>query len=198
MTTSANDNSEQIAYWNEQAGPTWVDAQERMDAMLAPLTEVALTAANVQPGERVIDVGCGCGDTSLQMAQAGASVWGIDISAPMLARARERASADLAGELRFSEADAASANLTPDHHLVFSRFGVMFFSDPVGAFANLRSGLNGTGRLSFICWQKPRDNPWMSTAGAAIQHHLPEPDTPPTRARPAPLRLPTATTCTTS
>ena len=86
-----SDNAEQIEYWNGKAGETWVRAQDRMDAMLAELSAIAIERANAQRGERVIDVGCGCGATTLALAERGASVWGIDISAPMLERAKQRA-----------------------------------------------------------------------------------------------------------
>jgi len=167
-----SDNNAQIEYWNGSAGDTWQQSQAQLDAMLAGLSDIAVSAANVSQGERVIDVGCGCGDTTLALAQRGASVWGIDISQPMLALARERAVGS--ENIEFSEADAAAQSFTPDHDLVFSRFGVMFFADPTAAFANLRTALNIGGRLTFICWQSPRDNPWVSVGGRAIQPLLPE------------------------
>ena len=84
-------NEEQIKYWNGSAGATWTESQARMDRMLQPLTEVAIRAASARGADRVIDIGCGCGDTSIQLADRAAHVHGIDISEPMLARARERA-----------------------------------------------------------------------------------------------------------
>ena len=167
-----SDNQAQIDYWNGQAGATWVRAQQRLDAMLGDLTNVAIAKANPKPGERAIDVGCGCGATAEALAQAGASVWGIDISGPMLAHAKERLAA--MENVAFAQTDAATQKLTPDHELIFSRFGVMFFADPVGAFTNLRTGLTADGRLVFMCWQAPRDNPWVSVGGRAIQPFLPE------------------------
>jgi SAM-dependent methyltransferase len=174
------DNSEQIEYWNGKAGDTWTRGQERLDAMLTELSALAIQRADPQPGERVIDVGCGCGATSIAIAEAGASVWGIDISEPMLARAKERA-AEL-DNVAFAKTDATTQILTPDHQLIFSRFGVMFFADPVAAFANLRSGLTEDGRLVFVCWQAPRANPWVSIAGRVIQPFLAEGDAPDPRA----------------
>ena len=85
------DNSEQIKYWNGQAGDTWTRGQERLDRMLQPLSDIAVSAAAAKAHDRVIDVGCGCGATSLALAATGAQVWCVEISAPMLARARERA-----------------------------------------------------------------------------------------------------------
>ena len=180
-------NQEQIDYWNGKAGNTWVDAQERMDKMLAPLTSPLLEQAKVKPGERVIDIGCGCGDTSLQLAAKGAQVLGLDISEVMLARARDRAQLTEQANIEFIVGDAAVKPLAADHDLIFSRFGVMFFSDPTAAFTNLHKGLKPEGRLCFLCWQPPRDNPWMSTAGAVINRFLPEPAEKPDPRAPGPF-----------
>lgn len=165
-------NEEQKEFWNGPAGDVWVEAQEIMDRMLSPLSDAALSAAAPLSGERVIDIGCGCGATTLAIAESGASVWGVDISAPMLARARAR-TAEL-DNVTFSVNDASTADYNAEHHLIFSRFGVMFFDDPKAAFSNLRSALVGGGRLAFVCWQSPEKNPFMSVAGRAAQPFLPE------------------------
>jgi len=185
----SSSNAEQIEYWNTKAGPTWVESQARVDRMLAPLTAILLDRASAREGERVLDVGCGCGDTSLQLAQTGAAVWGIDISGPMLARAEERAKEVGRGNVSFSQTDASTQSLTPDHDLILSRFGVMFFADPTAAFRNLHSGLAPDGRLCFLCWQPPRENPWMAITGAALQPLLPPPETPPDPRAPGPFAL---------
>lgn len=180
-------NQEQIDYWNGNAGATWVSSQESMDTMLAPLTAPLIEAAAVKESERCIDVGCGCGDTSLQLANAGANVWGVDISEPMLARATERAAKLGISNATFSATDAAAEKFSAEHDLVFSRFGVMFFNDPVSAFKNLHSSLIATGRLCFLCWQPPGKNPWMSTAGAAVKPFMTEPETAPDPRAPGPF-----------
>jgi len=182
-----NANADQIEYWNSEAGRTWVESQARVDRMLEPLTAILLEGAAAREGERVLDVGCGCGDTSLQLAQRGAAVWGIDISGPMLARAEERAKELGLDNVAFSQADASTQTLTPDHDLIVSRFGVMFFADPTAAFRNLHSGLSPKGRLCFLCWQPPGANPWMSSTGAAIQPFLAPPETPPDPRAPGPF-----------
>ena len=179
------DNSEQIEFWNGKAGDVWVEAQARLDRMLEPLSAKALEVANVQNGERVIDIGCGCGTTSIALNQHGGHVWGVDISAPMLAHAKHRA-ANLEN-IAFSESDAAVQAYTPDHQLVFSRFGVMFFADPVAAFSNIRTALTADGRLVFVCWQAPRSNPWVSIGGAAVQPFLPKSDVAPDPRAPGPF-----------
>jgi SAM-dependent methyltransferase len=180
-----SDNTAQIDFWNGQAGDTWVRAQERMDAMLNGLTAETIRRAAPLPGERIIDVGCGCGATSIALAELGADVRGVDISEPMLKRARERASGF--ENVRFSVDDAASAAFTADHQLVFSRFGVMFFADPVAAFRNLHGALSDGGRLVFLCWQAAAANPWVAIAGRAVQPFLPAPESPPDPRAPGPF-----------
>jgi len=178
-------NREQAEYWNEQAGPKWVAAQAHLDRMLAPITEALLERAAPRSGERVLDVGCGCGETSLQLARRGAEVTGVDISRPMLARARERAAGGTA--MVFREADAAVEPFEPVHDLVFSRFGLMFFDDPHAAFANLRRALLPEGRLAFCCWRDFRENPWVAVPYAAAKPYLPEPEVPPDPRAPGPF-----------
>lgn len=180
-------NSDQIEYWNTQAGPKWVAAQEHLDRMLAPISEALLERAAVSRGERVLDVGCGCGQTTLALAERGAEVTGIDISRPMLARARERAG-DRPG-IDFREADAAHASFEPAYDLVFSRFGLMFFDAPKAAFANLRRALVPGGRLVFCCWQDFQDNPWVLVPLGAARPYLPEPEEEPDPRAPGPFAL---------
>lgn len=157
-------NAQQIEYWNEVSGARWVALGDVIDAQIAPLGEVALARAAARAGERVLDVGCGCGATSLALARAvGAEgrVVGIDVSAPMLARARERAALEGLAQLSFVNADAQTHAFAGDFDLLFSRFGVMFFADFPAAFANLRRALRPGGRLLFLCWRELERNPWM-------------------------------------
>ncbi len=150
-----------ILYWNGPAASRWVAAQARLDQMMAPFAEAVLAQARPAKGERVVDVGCGCGAVTLALAAAvapGGSVVGVDVSAPMLARARERASG--MGAVTFVEADATTYRLAPPADLLVSRFGVMFFQDPAAAFANLARLLRPGGRLAFVCWRALADNPW--------------------------------------
>jgi SAM-dependent methyltransferase len=190
QTPAAGPNAEQVAYWNQQGGPKWVAYQRLLDEQISPLGLAAMDRARVASGERVLDVGCGCGQTSLQLAErvgAGGAVTGIDISAPMLARARERAAQLGARNLRFLEADAQEAKLgEATFSLVFSRFGVMFFSDPRAAFANLCRSLAPGGRVAFVCWQELTRNPWMGIPLRAAAPFLP-PSPPPDPQAPGPL-----------
>src|SRR2546425_11062457 len=175
-------NAEQIRYWNEAAGPKWVVFQKVIDAQIAPLGERAMDRAGIAPGERVIDVGCGCGGTTIalggRVGPAGL-VFGIDISAPMLERAAETARAAGLTNVRFENADAQTHRLSPGaFDIVYSRFGVMFFADPVAAFANLRAALRSGGRLAFVCWQALRQNPWLFLPLQAAAQHLTLPPPP--------------------
>jgi SAM-dependent methyltransferase len=157
------DNSEQIAEWNGAVGARWATEQVVMDELTAPYGNAALKAAGVRPNERVIDVGCGCGDTSLALGRSvgsGGSVVGVDVSGPMLEVARRRAREAGAGNVTFEQADASSAKLPGELDLLYSRFGVMFFAAPVPAFAHMRRALKDSGRVAFVCWQGPRENPW--------------------------------------
>lgn len=163
-------NAEQAEFWNGSMAERWISVEDYIDRMLEPISSEAISRANAQAGERVIDIGCGCGSTSRALAAAGAAVWGIDISQPMIDRAK--AQHGDAG-VHFSVADAAGQAYTPDHDLVFSRFGVMFFDDPTAAFTNIRTALKPEGRLVFLCWQSPVNNPWMSIPGAALQPFQP-------------------------
>jgi SAM-dependent methyltransferase len=169
-------NADQIAYWNGPGGQRWTDRQQAQDIMLAPVSDILIDRARPSAGERIVDVGCGCGVTSVALAQrvgAAGHVLGIDISAPMLARARQIAPAGL--PVDFALADATIYPFDPASiDLLFSRFGVMFFADPALSFANMRRALRPTGRLAFACWREPRENPWMMTPLQAVYQHVPK------------------------
>jgi len=165
----------QIQYWNEQAGRTWVDMQPWLDRQLAPLGERAMAALAPMAGENLLDIGCGCGDTTRRLGMlvgAGGTVLGIDISAPMLAAARTAVNAH---NVSFAERDAQKARFDAPFDAAFSRFGVMFFADPVVAFANIRAALRSGGRIAFVCWRGAAENPWMMVPLAAALRFLPPP-----------------------
>jgi SAM-dependent methyltransferase len=173
---STGPNAEQIRYWNEISGPKWVALHERVDTQIAPLGRLAMERAGFRPGERVLDVGCGCGATTLDVARRvapGGAVTGVDLSGVMLDVARARAGGVPDVPTAFLNADAQTHVFDAGgFDAVFSRFGVMFFADPVAAFGNLRRALRPGGRLAFVCWQALADNPWMVVPLAAAARHL--------------------------
>jgi SAM-dependent methyltransferase len=185
-------NAEQIEYWNSASAQRWVAQQDRIDASIEPFGVLAIDRAELAAGERVIDVGCGCGATTLALAErvgAPGRVLGVDISAVMLARARDRARTAGAANAEFANADAQThAFGAGEWDCAYSRFGVMFFADPTRAFANLRGALRRGGRVSFACWRPFPENPWMTVPYAALATFLTPPPPPPPGA-PGPFSL---------
>jgi SAM-dependent methyltransferase len=173
--------SNQVEFWNGPAGERWVREQTTLDAFLHPFGEAALRASRAASGEAVLDVGCGCGDSSLVLASLVAPrgrVLGVDVSERMLARAKERG-AGMAG-VSFQLADASKDPLEASaFDLLFSRFGVMFFADPTAAFIHLRAALRQGGRLAFACWRSLAENPWSGVPFDAVAAVLGRPDPPP-------------------
>jgi SAM-dependent methyltransferase len=169
-------NADQIAYWNGPGGQRWADRQQAQDIVLAPVADVLIDRARAKAGEHIIDVGCGAGATTIAFARtAGPNghVTGIDISAPMLARARQIAPAGMPVE--FVEADATVYPFVPSSFdLLVSRFGVMFFADPALSFTNLRKAMKPSGRLAFACWRDSRDNPFFMAPLQAVYKHVPK------------------------
>jgi SAM-dependent methyltransferase len=184
-------NADQITYWNSRAGETWAAMQKRIDAQIDPLGVRAIERLAPHHGEKILDIGCGCGTTTLELARrVGTSghVTAADISRPMLDVARRAAGGARWGNIAFIEADAQTYAFEPhSFDALFSRFGVMFFSDPVAAFKNLHAALKpGSGRLAFVCWRKLAENPWMATPVKAVMQHLP-PQPPPDPHAPGPF-----------
>jgi ubiquinone/menaquinone biosynthesis C-methylase UbiE len=169
-------NADQIAYWNGPGGQHWTDRQQAQDTLLAAVSDILIDRAGAKAGERIIDVGCGCGATAIAFAQKvgpAGHVFGIDISVPMLARARQLAPASL--PLDFVLADATVYPfVSGSFDLLVSRFGVMFFAQPALSFANMRRALRPSGRLAFACWREPRDNPWLMAPLQAVYKHVPK------------------------
>ena len=184
-------NAQQIEYWNEASGPRWVAMSDVIDAQLLPLGEAAMDRAGIAAGARVLDVGCGCGQTTLALARRAGdagSALGVDISGPMLALARERAERAGVANARFHQADAQTCRFDPaSFDLVFSRFGVMFFASPEAAFSNLLGALAPGGRLCFVAWQPLARNPWMRLPIEAAAKRLPPGDGPPDPFAPGPF-----------
>lgn len=169
-------NAAQIEYWNSSdRSRNWVDRAEQFDEMLAVWGELMLDAASIAPDGVVLDVGCGCGATTLDAASRAREgrALGIDVSDAMVARARERASEAGIANVRFTVDDAQTYPFKREFDAVTSRFGVMFFADPVAAFSNLRRALAPGGRIVFVCWQAFDRNPWMKLPYDAATRHVP-------------------------
>jgi SAM-dependent methyltransferase len=166
------DNADQIAEWNGVLGQTWATMRDDIDPVVAVFGDAALKAAAPQPGERVLDIGCGCGDTTIAIArlvgELGA-VMGVDVSQPMLDVAQESAREARLRHLEFRNSDASIAALPGANDLLFSRFGVMFFGNPTAAFAHMRESLKARARCVFVCWRTPRDNAWAMAPLAAAR-----------------------------
>lgn len=175
-------NAPQIDDWNGATGARWVDNQERLDRILAPYGDAALAAAAAKPGEAVLDIGCGAGVTTLALAasvQPGGRIAGVDISEPLIVRARERAAA-AALPIDFRLEDAGRAALpAAAFDLLFSRFGVMFFDAPTEAFRHMRATLKPGGRLAFVCWRSAAENDWAKLPIAALRGIVPIPESNP-------------------
>ncbi len=170
-------NATEIEHWNGDEARHWVAEQDRYDRQLAPFADALLRAAAIGPAERVLDLGCGCGTTTLLAARDGAEAVGVDISAPMLDQARTRAGAANVANVRFEQADVQTHSFEPaSFDIAISRFGVMFFDDPVAAFTNVASALRPGGRLAFVCWQDLGRNEWLLAPGMAAAQYVPLPD----------------------
>jgi SAM-dependent methyltransferase len=168
-------NADQLAFWNGPGGHTWVARQEHTDITLAPVTEALLAFATPKTGERVLDIGCGCGATTLEFARAvgpAGRVAALDISGPMLAEGQVRAKTAGIANIAWQQVDPAMAALDA-YDLLTSAFGVMFFGDPVGAFTNMRGAATPGARMAFVCWRALAENPWMEVPMNAVSRHLP-------------------------
>ena len=174
-------NIDQAEAWDGPEGEHWALHHERFDATISPHHAVLITAAAFAPGERVLDIGCGNGLTSRDAARAvgpSGSVLGVDLSGPMLAVAAQLAEEEGLDNVRFEQGDAQVQSFEPGaYYLVISRFGVMFFLDPVAAFTNIASALRPGGRAAFLVWQSVAANEWVSAMrdALAVGRDLPVP-----------------------
>lgn len=172
-------SNEQTRLWNGLAGNAWVDAQAVIDQMYKPIEDMLVDAAAIASPGRLLDVGCGTGGTTVAVARklgTTSRCVGVDISEPMIAAARLRAEQTgmSSGQARFICGNAESyAFDSGSFDMIVSRFGVMFFDDPVGAFANLRRAAADDAALRLIVWRGPAENPFMTTAERAAAPLLP-------------------------
>ena len=175
-------NAKQKDFWSGKGGDYWVEKQSEMDIMLNPLGEKALTKLDLKSNSEVLDIGCGCGATTLEIAKqvSEGTVTGLDISVPMLDKAESEASIQGIANVDFKVVDVQVDQLASEKYdYVYSRFGVMFFDDPYEAFKNIFSSIKEGGELSFVCWQDPSLNPWQSLSVQVIRGYLDMPSPPP-------------------
>ncbi|GLU34072.1 class I SAM-dependent methyltransferase [Trinickia caryophylli] len=183
MNDARQTANEQFALWNGYAGRAWVDTQATLDRLFEPIQTMLVEAVRNASAHSVLDVGCGTGATTLAIARMlgthGRSL-GVDLSEPMIAAARTRAEQENL-PVAFVCADAQTHAFEPaSADMIVSRFGVMFFADPVAAFTNLRSAARDGAALHAIVWRSAAENPFMTTAERAAAPLLP--NLPPRRA----------------
>src|SRR6478609_1955830 len=166
-------NDAMRAQWTDVSGPAWVEHVRLFDRMLAEITGHLLAAITVEHGERILDVGCGTGTLSAALADRGATPVGVDISPTMIGGARRRFA-----DLTFVVADAQSEPLPGRFDQIVSRFGVMFFEDPVAAFTNLCRAVDEGATLTFVCWRALEENPAIAAGARRLLDALPAPPAP--------------------
>ena len=175
-------NEEMSEFWNGEGGEKWVDFQDRVDESLATFGHKAMNRLKLVGGESVLDIGCGCGDTSIELARRvglHGYVEGIDISDRILEQARKRKAIESLRNLNFKCSDVQFHRFEPMRFdVAFSRYGVMFFDDPVAAFRNIRYALKSGGRMSFICWRPILENQWVSFPLNIASNHVKIPEPP--------------------
>jgi SAM-dependent methyltransferase len=183
MTQAAPAPLTQRDLWNGPTGETWVRKQAQLDAMLDPMTAPTIAALGDITGRKIVDIGCGAGTTTFGLEQVvgpDGAAFGVDISAPLITYAQERAR-QMKSNARFAVADAGADALEgAPHDALFSRFGVMFFEEPVAALSHMRSMLRPSGAMAFVCWRGIEENRWNALPGDAIlpllPHKPPAPD----------------------
>jgi len=185
-------NAEMAEFWNGKGGKSWVTQEARLECSLRPFGQQAMAAGAIKAGQQILDIGFGCGDSTIELAGKVGSegqVHGVDISVAMVDAAEKKATQMDIANVSFECADAQTKAFPGDgYDLVFSRFGVMFFDDPIGAFKNIYSALKPGGRLAFICWAPRDQNAWVGLPLQVVAKHLTLP-APPGLDEPGPFSL---------
>jgi SAM-dependent methyltransferase len=181
---------DQATYWNGAEGQVWAALDDRYDAMLGRYTAPLLDGAEIGAEDRVLDVGCGCGPTTRQAAGRAVRghAHGIDLSAPMLARARQRAADEGLANVSFEQRDV-QRGVPGSYDVLISRFGVMFFDDVRATFRRLAAALRDGGRLSFVCWRERSANENRRVPHAVLSRYVDLPVRPAQPDRPGAFSL---------
>ncbi len=176
-------NADQKKFWNESKGKSWVELQPKIDSLLQPIGDVALSKLNPIEGEKIAEIGCGTGTMSFLISDkvgTSGSVQGFDISKPMLNYAEERRINNNLVNINYTLADLQTYKFKVNSFdALFSRFGVMFFDNPIVAFSNLRGSLKKGGRFIFVCWAERLENDWIELPTKVASRFLELPPTPP-------------------
>jgi ubiquinone/menaquinone biosynthesis C-methylase UbiE len=178
MSESTVERTEYVEFWNDVLAEKFERFRNVLMDGLSYHSEVGLKELYVAPGSRVLDVGCGWGDTAMQLARrvgADGTVWGLDCCGSFLERARQEAHREGLSNVRFIEADVESYPFPSRFDLCFSRFGMMFFANPVAAMRNVHRALKPGARLNFIVWRRIEDNPWLGVPKQLVLDFLPKP-----------------------
>lgn len=182
-------NRDMIDSWNGATGEKWVRNADRLDSMMAGFLPDIVESAGISAGQRVLDLGCGGGSLSFAAeaaTDADGRVTGIDVSGPLLTLARQRADAR-GSKAVFEQVDGEDYRAAEPFDAAVSRFGVMFFTNPVVAYSHFRQNLKKDGVLSFVCWQGLMQNDWALVPQMVIRPFLPEPPAPPAPRTPGPF-----------
>ncbi len=185
-------NAGMAEFWNGNGGKNWVSQEARLEASLKPFGQRAIAAGAITGGQQILDIGFGCGDTSIELAEKvgpQGQVHGVDISVAMVDAAENKAAKKGIANVSFECADAQTKAFTANSYdLIFSRFGVMFFDDPIAAFKNIYTALKPGGRLAFMCWAPRDQNAWVGLPLQVVAKHLDLP-APPAIDTPGPFSL---------
>lgn len=196
MTTPAQPANDFVAFWNDVLVEKFERFRNILMGGLSYHSEVPLAKLDLAPGSKVLDVGCGWGDTAIRLAKMTGptgEVIGLDCCGAFLEKGRQDAAAAGLGNIRFVEADVETHPFAPEYDLCFSRFGMMFFANPVAAMRNVRKALKPGGRLVFITWRVIEDNPWLGIPKKVALNFLPLPDETAQTCGPGPFSMASTT-----